>query len=310
MKFLGIAGAMIAGIFFPQLGEYQFIIRYLLMAMLFCAFLRMENVSKFRDKSQLLILAANYIIPLFFYGIFMVSGRKELAAAAFMTGITPTATAAPVVVAFLHGKIEYVLNTFLLTNVVIALTLPFLLPLLGLSEGGRALEMVGKLMADMGLVMFLPLAAAWILRKIFPPLREWAVKYGKYSYLIWLVLIFFIICRASEFLRYQQHEKLSVILLIGGSSLLICFLNFFIGRLIGGEKYRAEGSQSLGQKNTSFTVYVALFYVSPLAALGPMFYVLWHNLWNGWQIQHADKYLPEKSPEMEPDSGKNTCKNS
>lgn len=287
MKFLGIAGAMIAGMFFPGLGEYQFVIRYLLMAILFCAFLRMENVSRFRDRSQLFILLANYLLPLAFFGLFLLLGRRELAAAAFMTAITPTATAAPVVVGFLHGKPEYVLNTFLLTNFSVALTLPFLLPLLGLSENGGFWRIAGKLLLDMGFVMFLPLALAWAVRRVRPRAKAFAVKYGKYSFFLWLVLIFFIICRASQFVRFQQRESTRTIVMTGAASLLICVVNFSLGRLLGGKRYRVEASQSLGQKNTSFTVYVALLYVSPLAALGPMFYVLWHNLWNGWQIQRA-----------------------
>ncbi|MEG2248861.1 MAG: hypothetical protein RSB88_08120, partial [Akkermansia sp.] len=50
-----------------------------------------------------------------------------------------------------------------------------------------------------------------------------------------------------------------------------------------------ECSQSLGQKNTTLTIFLAMIYApSPIAALGPTFYVLWHNLWNAWQLhRHA-----------------------
>lgn len=40
----------------------------------------------------------------------------------------------------------------------------------------------------------------------------------------------------------------------------------------------------LGQKNTTLTIYLALANANPLVALGPTFYVLWHNGWNTWQL--------------------------
>ena len=70
-------------------------------------------------------------------------------------------------------------------------------------------------------------------------------------------------------------------------SALVCIANFAIGWWIGGREFRREASQALGQKNTTFTIYLALTYASPLVALGPTFYVVWHNLWNSWQLHLA-----------------------
>jgi BASS family bile acid:Na+ symporter len=30
-------------------------------------------------------------------------------------------------------------------------------------------------------------------------------------------------------------------------------------------------------------------YANPLVALGPTFYVLWHNLWNSWQLHRRHR---------------------
>jgi BASS family bile acid:Na+ symporter len=54
--------------------------------------------------------------------------------------------------------------------------------------------------------------------------------------------------------------------------------------VLGGREYPREASQSLGQKNTTLTIYLALAYANPLVALGPTCYVIWHNLWNSWQL--------------------------
>ena len=48
-------------------------------------------------------------------------------------------------------------------------------------------------------------------------------------------------------------------------------------------------SQLLGQKNTTFTMYLALQYAGALVAMGPIFYILWHNTWNAYQMYQYDR---------------------
>ena len=72
-------------------------------------------------------------------------------------------------------------------------------------------------------------------------------------------------------------------------SMLICACNFILGYLIGGRQFAREASQTLGQKNTTFTIVLASAFSSPLAAMGPTFYVLWHNLWNAFQLFMHDR---------------------
>ena len=58
---------------------------------------------------------------------------------------------------------------------------------------------------------------------------------------------------------------------------------------MGERRYRRESSQSLGQKNTTFTMFLALQFANPLVAMGPTFYVLWNNLWNAAQMLIHDR---------------------
>ena len=70
---------------------------------------------------------------------------------------------------------------------------------------------------------------------------------------------------------------------------MICILNFRLGGLLGGERFRQEASQSLGQKNNSFVIWIALTFINPLVAMGPTFYILYHNLYNSWQIYRFER---------------------
>jgi BASS family bile acid:Na+ symporter len=104
------------------------------------------------------------------------------------------------------------------------------------------------------------------------------------------LLALFIICsKAGDFLRNHVTASTADVLLIALISLLICILNFGLGALLGGEHFRQEASQSLGQKNNSFVIWVALTFINPLVAMGPTFYILYHNLYNSWQIYRFER---------------------
>ena len=72
-------------------------------------------------------------------------------------------------------------------------------------------------------------------------------------------------------------------------AMVICTLNFTLGYYLGEKGLRREASQSLGQKNTTLTIYLALVYASPLAAMGVISYVLWHNSYNAIQLFLVDR---------------------
>jgi BASS family bile acid:Na+ symporter len=72
-------------------------------------------------------------------------------------------------------------------------------------------------------------------------------------------------------------------------SLVICIVNFGLGALLGGREHWQEASQALGQKNLSFVIWIALTFVNPLVAMGPMFYILYHHSYNSWLIYQFER---------------------
>ena len=71
-------------------------------------------------------------------------------------------------------------------------------------------------------------------------------------------------------------------------------MSFSAGALLEKKRYRRESSQSLGQKNTTLTIYLALVYAGPLAAMGVISYVLWHNSYNALQLFRVDQRKRKK----------------
>jgi BASS family bile acid:Na+ symporter len=255
------------------------------MVMLFFAFLGIEFKPGSFQTGALWILAANVAIA--FIGYWLLSSIDlNLALVAFMTGIAPTAIAAPVIVGFIEGRVEYVVGILLLTNVFVAILVPFALPHL---LGANVHISVWEVLQPVLVVMFVPLLLARLVSRL--PLKAQAIIHnGKpFSFPIWLVNLFLITAKAADFLRREFSGSISTLITIALISLAICIVNFGIGALIGGRRYWQEASQSLGQKNNSFVIWIALTFINPLVAMGPTFYILYHHVYNSWQIYRFER---------------------
>jgi BASS family bile acid:Na+ symporter len=139
--------------------------------------------------------------------------------------------------------------------------------------------------------MFIPLGLALLARRLPRPAQDFLRRGKPLTFLFWLLVLFLVSSKASAFLAANRSFSGGMILSIALLSLAICALDFALGAWIGGRSFGREASQALGQKNNSFTIWIALTYLHPLAALGPTFYVLYHNLYNGLQIYEHERNL-------------------
>ncbi len=274
------------GALVPQAHTLAWVIRWLVMAMLFLVFLQTRLTRSALSRTHLLLLAANVAIGFAAWGAGWLIGNRDVALAGFFCGITPTAIAAPVIIGFLKGRVEFVVTAFLLTNIAIAALLPLMLPIV---LGRATPEAFAQVLGSVGIVVFLPMALAWAVRAAHPAAGHWPSRLRNVSFALWVISMFFIAANASDFIRRNADIPRLVLAEIAGISLLVCVASFGLGRVLGGRDVPREASQALGQKNTTFTIYLALAYASPIVALGPTFYVVWHNLWNSWQLHRQQK---------------------
>ena len=276
-----ILTAIVLGALLPQAHAVAWLIRWLVIGMLFVVFLQTRLSREALHRSHGVLLAANFALGFAAWGAGWLLGGRDVALAAFFCGITPTAIAAPVIMGFLGGRVAYVVAAFMLSNLTVAASLPVLLPFV---LGRPTPDAVVQVTRSIGGVVFAPFVVAWLVRRFHPDAAAWPKKLGNVTFGMWVAAIFLITANASDFLRHQAGLPRAVILEIAAVSLVVCVASFSLGRLIGGREFGREASQALGQKNTTFTIYLAMTYASPLVALGPTFYVLWHNLWNSWQL--------------------------
>jgi bile acid:Na+ symporter, BASS family len=272
--------AMALGFSLPQAQWLAPALQYLIMSMLFLAFLDLSADRTCFDRSLVFVVLANILLP-FFWFFTVRQVQPDLALVAFLTAATPTATATPVIVGFLRGRVEYAIAGVLATNILMAILLPFVLPLVA---GGHVAVSTADLLPPVIATMFIPLGLAWVVRLLPAGVGHIARKAKPANFPIWLLVLFVITSKASAFL--WQHSEISMLVLaeIAALSLLICVVNFLLGAWLGGIRSHREASQTLGQKNTSFTIWIALTFLTPLSALGPTFYVAYHNLYNAYQL--------------------------
>jgi BASS family bile acid:Na+ symporter len=281
--------AFLLGALIPQAHAAAEAIRWLIMGMLFLVFLGTTWTHLSLHRSHVYLLTINFLMAFVGLGLGWALGGRDVALAGFFAGIAPTAAAAPVIISFMRRDVTYVTAAFLASNIGIALALPVILPMV-LGAGNTTLY--GRVAGSVGLLIFAPLTIALILRRVHPRAATWPARLRDVSYGAWIVVLFLVTANASHFLRTQADTPRLVLAEIAAVSLIVCGANFLLGRWIGGRSYGPEASQSLGQKNTSFTLYLALTYASPLVALGPTCYILWHNLWNSWQLHRVNRSLP------------------
>lgn len=288
-KVFSLLVTMLIGGLFPQFHRVSFLIQYFLMVMLFFAYLDIEFRPAMFQKSVIWVWIANVALAFISY-LILVSYDRTLAITAFMTAIAPTAIAAPVIIGFIQGEIEYVITAVLVTNLSSAVIIPVALPRLLSAEIQLS---VWEVLEPVLLVMLMPLVLARLAARL-PLAARNVVRRGKVlSFPLWLINLFLISANASNFLRHENANSVQTLLTIAGISLVLCIVNFGLGALLGGQRNWQEASQSLGQKNLSFVIWIALTFINPLVAMGPTFYILYHHLYNSWSIYRFEKRARE-----------------
>jgi BASS family bile acid:Na+ symporter len=181
----------------------------------------------------------------------------------------------------------------MITNLFMAVTLPFILPLVVGTEAGIS---TAGLLQSVLLVVCIPLGLARGVSYLPENVRR-AIGRGKtLSFYVWLVALFLVTAKSSHFIQGDLTIPSGKLLAIAVISLVICAVNFSVGALLGGKKYRREASQALGQKNNSLTIWLALTFINPVVALGPTCYVLYHNAYNSLQLFAFEKRRRRPDP--------------
>lgn len=266
-------------------------IPYMLMVMLFFSFLkltpreiRLRPVHLYLQFLQLLLSVVGYFVVLH-------SGlphSRLLAEGIMICFFCPAASASPVVIGFLGGNIAIGTTYVLLTSLGVTIFAPILLGFFGsgtMDYGATFVQVFYRVLP----IITIPLVLAWLTRYRVKPLYRALIKIPSAGFWVWIVTLSLIMANTVYFMAQEPREMIPTMLLLGLMGLVACVVQFAVGKRISrrvlGESITL--GQSLGQKNSTISIWLAQSYLTPLSSVAMASYSIWQNLLNAYQIQRS-----------------------
>ncbi len=265
--------------------SHQMITPILIFLMLFITFCRVK-VSDMRISGMhlwLLLIQVTVSIALF---LALSPLNNTLAQGVMICVLAPVAMAAVVIGGMLGANIATMATYSLICNMATAAIAPIILSWAGNGECTFA-----GILARIAPLLVGPFVAAQLARKIMPKLTGWVAKHGQLSFYFWLISLIIVIGRTTSYIIDLGGEHMQLEILLALSALVICLVQFIIGRAIGRRYGDAPaGGQSLGQKNTVLAVWMAQSFLDPISSIAPTAYIVWQNIVNLWQLYRANSH--------------------
>ncbi len=216
---------------------------------------------------------------------FHLKGNSLILMEALLTCIIgPCAAAAAVVTQKLGGNLEEMTTYTFLSNFITALLIPICFPLIEKTSDITFMDAFLKILNQVCLVLVVPMGLAYVVKHHFHRFHRWVVGVKDLSYYLWGCSLMIV---TGTTMKNIVHAETSVpfLLLIALLGLLLCVIQFSVGRFIG-HYFNAtvNAGQALGQKNTAFAIWIAYSYLNPISSVGPGCYILWQNIINSVEI--------------------------
>lgn len=289
----------------------------LIFAMLFLTFCTIEpkDLRPHRWHWWLLLIQGGFFVLLGLLAAGLVKWLPEsshnwvvLIESAMLCFICPTATAAAVVTRKLKGDVPGITTYIVMINLLTALLVPLMLPMIQAARESDFWTAFGLIMAKVFPLLITPCLSAWIFRYVCPELYRRLLQYPDLAFYLWSVALTLAIAVTTKSIVKSQMDWW-LILAMSAMSLVCCAFQFASGRYIGGT-YRPRASrlqvdeatvrrgkeirkvtagQSLGQKNTVFAIWLSYTFMTPETAIIGGLYSIWHNIYNSWQLYRAGK---------------------
>jgi len=257
------------------------------MVMLLLAYLNVTFDKSLIRWSHLFVLIMNVSLPLAFYYSLLPFG-STYALAAFVMGVVPTAAAAPVLAQYLRTDVPYVTTSVLVTNPIIALVIPLLLPrLIPVQDTIKVLDVLVPVFAVVGI----PLVLSIFIKKSGQVVQGFFRRIGWVAFALFLINVWIGCSKATNFLLHENVAGMAMVAGIFAVVVVVGLLNFQIGERLQAFPLQLASSLALGRKNTMFALWIALDFIDPIVALGPIFYILFQNAYNSWQIYQVEKSI-------------------
>ncbi len=234
------------------------------------------------------------IIMAFIVGFHAQGEPLILLEATLVCVISPGAMAAAVVTAKLGGNIEEMTTYTLISNFISAILIPFCflaLPMVSAAPDEGAMRFVHLFLAilwKVSVILLLPMLVALLTKTLLPSLHRLIISIRDLSYYLWSFSLMVITgTTLMNIVDAWATTTFFFLFAVALMALIVCAGQFALGRYVGRfcDK-KIEAGQGLGQKNTTFAIWIATAFLFPLSSVGPGCYILWQNIVNSVEIWH------------------------
>jgi BASS family bile acid:Na+ symporter len=267
--------AIVIGLAFPLGVAAKPLIGLFLGLLLFLNFCRFEPSKGNFLRVEILpaLLVWLVVMPLFSRALGLLLSPAE-ALGLYLVAITPAAMGSPVIVYFLRGNFELSVAFVVITSLLAPICIPISL---AIAWGDNAVS-GWRIFYNVAGLIGIPLVSAILIRQI-SFLKPAVAKISARSGEVFILLVYAAVATVADRLRSLPFFTLA---LLAGAALVLALVQFASGYLLSRERpIRFALSIGIGQKNTGLSVWIAIMFFKPEAALVPVLYIIAQHLVSG-----------------------------
>lgn len=286
---------LLAVLLHPVCGYFYRFVPYLVFTMLFLNYTAVDVRKMHPSWLHLWLLLFQIVISLGLFLLVLHSPMNHVVGEGMIICVlTPVAASVVVIACALGANRESVTTYTILANIMVALLAPVYFSFIGQQQDVPFLRSSLHIFSRVVPQIIFPFLAALLLQRFLPRVNESISRHRGLSLYVWAVTLTLVLGKTLH--DVVTHPDLDRVLVwtMALLSAVICAAQFAIGKWIGHfYDQTIAGGQLLGQKNTTFGIWMAMEYLSPqsapISAVALALYSVWQNLFNSWQMWQHDK---------------------
>ena len=288
-----LPSAIILGVLFHRwLGLISGITPYLIFVILLLTFCSVKLTKLRPSMLEFWLALFQVVVSIAAYLLVLTLTHNTILAEGALIGILcPVAASVSVVACELGAKRETVVSYTVIGNLLVAVVAPVVFSVIGEQQSMPFWTSFWLILQKIATVLALPFVIALLLQWFLPKANDTIARYKSVAFYLWATALLLTLGKTMDFIAIHHAGNEQSILWLGVLSLVLCALQFAVGKLIG-HHYgdTIAGGQLLAQKNSAIGIWMASLYLHPLTSVLLAFYSIWTNLFNSWQLW----YYPHK----------------
>jgi len=280
-------------------GIVPYLLPALIFVMLFFSYCKIEP-RDLRPRRWhlwlLLIQAAEVAVMVCWLRSHGTSEWRPLAEAWLACFIAPMAAVGAVVTQKIGGNAATATTYTIISSTFTAIAVPLVYPMVEPGMGMTFMTLFLKILSRVFPTIMAPLAIALLLKWLLPRAHAFVAEKSKdYSFYLWGICTAVNTAQIIRSIVSSPGSGAMVVWICATVAVIVC-VQFIVGKRIGslyGDMIAA--GQGLAQKNTVLSIWMAMSFLDPQAAIGPGACLLCQNIFNSWQIWQHQKELTSRT---------------